>query len=192
MYLSIYLTKAAYSTLSGYTSTESWNHHLPPRLGSWPGPLFRHKIHVLARCLPVPVRRRWFNSLSGTIGGLARVIGVCSRHNPGSSRIFFSFFRDFRDICKFYFGTVRTEGIKSEICQTQTYWTRVFEGTANARFTTVPFVWCQYIMLKTDNFQLKFLCKSELSAFLQHENIIELSELNTFKLKKQQYLPHYL
>ena len=123
MYLSIYLTKAAYSTLSGYTSTESWNHHLPPRLGSWPGPLFRHKIHVLARCLPVPVRRRWFNSLSGTIGGLARVIGVCSRYNPDSSRIFFSFLEIIGIYANLTSGLWDLKESNLKFFQTQTYWT---------------------------------------------------------------------
>ena len=146
MYLSIYLTKAAYSTLSGYTSTESWNHHLAPRLGSWPSPPFRHKIYVPTRCLPVPVRRRWFNSLSGTIGGLARVIGVCSRHNPGSSRIFFSFFRDFRDICKFNFGTGR---IKAKVFQTKINWTKMIQGTVSEIYSDSPCIELSRVWLWT-------------------------------------------
>ena len=48
-----------------------------------------------------------------------------------------------------------------------------------------------FLILKTIYFQLWFLCKSD-GAFILQENVLELSELNTFKPRKPQYFQHYL
>ena len=128
MYLSIYLTKAAYSTLSGYTSTESWNHHLPPRLGSWPSPpsgtrfmsqhgvcLYRSAEDGLTLC-PEPLVV-WPGSLESAAGTIRALRGFSS-----------VLYRDFRDICKYNFGTGR---IKAEVFQIKINWTKMVQGTVS-------------------------------------------------------------